>query len=576
MNKTINGVYLKPNHFQNLPYQEYIEKYLWEYDFLKNYLFYDFNLELELSYVSDCLMGNLNNHNVDVLIINSREISYDDSLQIVKNINPKILILAADECGDYDPFIQNIRQFNNLSQYCNLLLRQHHHFGYEYDNNVMVIPLGYNNKFLDNFNFDTSIPKINERYYNWTHFGYLKSDRYEMLNCFSDIHTHYSASGIPTNEVRDYYLNSIFVPCGRGNMSLNCYRLYEASMMGAIPVLVGSKEEVDTTFKYEENPPWLIFESWQEASRECKNLLDQKDKIQQIQDKLLEWWKKRIDNVKYQIKNTLDTTLKDKLKEFPPVNIVSITESSDRRKKLYKMFEIYGISNITVNIFEKYKDEDHKILGKDVDKLVKKNQRGPVTSHLKAIKNWYENTNEEYAFFCEDDISFETVKYWNFTWNQFFESLPKDWECVQLALLSTHNYYMDRIIANNILRPRDWCDWSCCAYLLKRSHAKRLIESYISDDSFILEYRGPDLYRRDEEWTLRPTPETIVYTYFFDGKDTNFVFPLFLEGLDNISTWTDNNYSEVDNHHNYSHIKVLEWWKTIGKNADIKQIMSYN
>jgi hypothetical protein len=574
MNKSINCVYLKPNHSHNISSREYVKICLWEYDFLKEYIFSDFDLKVELEYVSDCLMGNLNNPNVDVLVINSREIPYNESLEIVKNITPKILILTSDECGDYDPRVQNIKQFNNLSVYCDLLVRQYHHFGYEYSNNVTIIPLGYNNNFLDNFNFN--VPKINERFYNWTHFGYLKSDRYEMLNCFSDIHTHYSASGIPTNEVRDYYLNSIFVPCGRGNISLNCYRLYEASMVGAIPVVVASKEEFDVTFKYEENPPWLRFESWQEASKECKILLEQKDKLQQIQDDLLKWWQKRVSKVKDQIKDVLDGSVQDKLENFPPVNIISITESADRRKKLYKMFETYGVSDITVNVFERYNDDDHKILGKDVDKLVEKNQRGPVTSHLKAIKNWYENTDEEYAFFCEDDISFDAVKYWNFTWEEFFDSLPKDWECVQLALLSTHDYYMDRIITNNTLRPRDWCDWSCCAYLIKRSHAKRLVESYFLDDAFVLDYKGSDVYRRNDVWTIRPTPETIVYTYFFDDKDTNFVFSLFLEGLDNISTWTDNDYREVDNHHNYSHTKVLEWWKTIGKNTDIKQIMSYN
>lgn len=574
MNKIINGVYLKPNHFQNLPYQSYIETYLWEYDYIKECLFSNFNLNLKLEHVSDCLIEHLNNCSIDLLIINSREISYDDSLEVVKNIKPKILLLMADECGDYDPIIYNIKQFNNLSSYCDLLLRQHHHHGYEYDDNIINIPLGYCNKFLSEFDFN--IPKIKDRFYNWTHFGELKSDRYEMLNCFSNINTHYSASGIPTNQVANYYLNSIFVPCGRGNMSLNCFRLYEASMMGAIPVLVGSKDEVDVTFKYEENPPWLVFESWKEASIECKNLLDRKDKIQQIQDDLLKWWEKRIYQIKEQIEIVLSVDVKDKLKDFPSVNIVSITESVDRRKKLYKMFEICGITDIVVNVFERYKDENHKILGKNVDKLIEKNNRGPVTSHLKAIRNWYENTNEEYAFFCEDDVSFETVKYWNFTWNEFFNLLPKDWECIQLALLSTHDYYMDRIISNNTLRPRDWCDWSCCAYLIKRSHAKRLIESYFLEDAFVLDYKGSDVYRRHEVWTIRPNSETIVYTYFFEDKDTNFVFPLFLEGLDNISTWSDNDYREVDNHHNYSHTKVLEWWKTIGKNADINQIMSYN
>ena len=38
------------------------------------------------------------------------------------------------------------------------------------------------------------------------------------------------------------YSQSIFVFNGRGNVFLDCFRLYEAIIAGAIPVIVGEKE----------------------------------------------------------------------------------------------------------------------------------------------------------------------------------------------------------------------------------------------------------------------------------------------------------------------------------------------
>lgn len=282
---------------------------------------------------------------------------------------------------------------------------------------------------------------------------------------------------------------------------------------------------------------------------------------------------------------------KEKLKNFPSVNFISIEESENRRNVLYENFKKYGIENITPHIFEKYNDDDHKIIGKDIDILTPKNHRGPVTSHLKAIKKWYENTDEEYTIFCEDDISFETVQYWNFTWEEFFNKLPEDWECVQLSFSSTHEIYLNRILfeMENKLRPRDWCDWSCVAYLMKRSHAKKIIDNYYPDDTFCLEYKGIDLPERislGEKWVLIPNVETLAYSLFEKNKFV-FTFPLFVESMDFNCTWGDfdgfsygdeNDTSSPDyilykSTHTISYEKVIEWWKNIGQYLSLDNII---
>lgn len=269
----------------------------------------------------------------------------------------------------------------------------------------------------------------------------------------------------------------------------------------------------------------------------------------------------------------------DKLQNFPPVHFISIPEAANRRQDLYEMFAQNKITKVTPYIYDKYRDEDHKIGGATAD-LAPPNTRGPVTSHLKAIKEWYWNTSEPYAVFFEDDVSFEAVKYWNFTFEEFVDALPETWEIVQLALIIadngiTHTDYLNRALATNKIRPRDWCDWSCAAYLLSRGHARKIIDNYYPDDTILLEYKGYDAPHRTLRWQKKPTSETMVYSYFRQNVDTVFAFPLFTENLAYESTWTTEDYVDPNSPHNLSNKMVMDWWKTQGKDLTLDQIMGY-
>ena len=278
------------------------------------------------------------------------------------------------------------------------------------------------------------------------------------------------------------------------------------------------------------------------------------------------WWKtkgkdKSLDDFKL---------IKNKLKNFPSINFISIEESQDRRDILLEMFKKHGIYNATPHIYKKYKDEDHKIIEGPIINDISK---GPVTSHLKTIKAWYEDTDEEYTFICEDDISFDTVQYWNFTWDEFLLSLPLNWECVQLSLVREQmfTFYQQGVI----LRPRCWCDWSACAYLIKRSHAKKLIGSYYRNGEFTLNYKGSDyeirLSDNNHENFLRPIIETIVFTQF-TNEESIFTFPLFVEDSMNFSTtWCDNENSV----NTKSYLEIIDWWKSIGSKLTLDQINPY-
>ena len=64
------------------------------------------------------------------------------------------------------------------------------------------------------------------------------------------------------------YGNSDFVVSPRGEINLDCFRHYEASALGAIPVVVANTTELDHTFRgigSASRPPWLFAETWEDA-----------------------------------------------------------------------------------------------------------------------------------------------------------------------------------------------------------------------------------------------------------------------------------------------------------------------
>lgn len=699
---------------------------IWETDYIVDYLFKS-DVEKDIKF---CLPDTVSSSEIwDVLVFNCRKVSYEKVLEIVEKTHPKIIIQLSDEYKT-----ENLNHYNQLGNHCKLFLRQYHHTGYTYTDNTVHIPLGYCNG--AGISDTENMIKMSHRWYHWSWYGDIKGDRWEMLDLFSsNVPYHLYHTSVSKEEMIHTYLRTRFVPCGRGNSTLDCYRLYEASMCGAISCVVGPKDEIEETFKYEQNPPWLRGETWYDILDNIGYFLTHEDELQLLQDKVKTWWKTRINTIRSKIFQTLETgeyqltdesgenwfsyvnffdlvlkqipnhskivkidsrrskssynlakrisTLKkdielycvntdthsydsflkemksveshyfpldissddaskkfgdksldfvflnhsytyedirkdidtwlpkvkpggilsghyhnheydwckqnkkavsdslslkeydigedywmyrvpyeddpNKFEGFPSINFISIEETKERRDLLYEKIKNYGItSSVTPHIYKRYEDGDYKIVS-DLKDRIDTPSYGPVTSHLRAIREWYENTDEPYTFFCEDDLGFDTVKYWNFTWKEFFDTLPSDWGCVQLCILR-EDYYAFHIG----LRSRCWCDWSGCAYLMSREHARKIIEHYYPDDTFNLNYIGEDMYDR-VDWALVPVIETVIYSYV----TKIYTCPLFVEDVKCSSSYFNScgvRTGSIDRFHHQSYSETLKWWRTLGAN----------
>jgi hypothetical protein len=265
----------------------------WEYDFIANELLAGINLE-----------------NKNVLVINHAT-DIEKVRELVDKHDPHIVFHLSDEHGSRPEWLE-------LFSRAKYVFRQYNHAHYNYPANSYQMPLGYASGYR---NYKSLMKPIVERMYSAAFIGELKSDRFDMFTEFErnmDKSTLFfrettnnweltklKFSPSATNEV---YSDAIFVPIGRGNESLDCFRLYEAIVSGAVPVIVGRENEINITFRYHGYMPSFIYSpDWDEASKVCRELMKQKTTVlQNIQNYNNEWWKVQIQIIRDKIISSLD------------------------------------------------------------------------------------------------------------------------------------------------------------------------------------------------------------------------------------------------------------------------------
>ena len=92
---------------------------------------------------------------------------------------------------------------------------------------------------------------------------------------------------------------------------------------------------------------------------------------------------------------------------------------------------------------------------------------GCITSHLKVLSIGVKHPNSPYAVIMEDDCKLDLVKYWDFTWRDFYSKLPYDWDVIQLAVISTGDIHV------GIHKERFVNDFSTACYIINGHHAEK-------------------------------------------------------------------------------------------------------
>jgi GR25 family glycosyltransferase involved in LPS biosynthesis len=242
-----------------------------------------------------------------------------------------------------------------------------------------------------------------------------------------------------------------------------------------------------------------------------------------------------------------------KLKNLPHIYWLNLDSDVERRKYMETQFRYWEIEKHTrISGYDARGDNDVSCNLKGIiPDNVNQNELGCCMSHLKAIKHFYEETDDEYCIIVEDDVNLDIAKYWNFTWTDFFSLLPYDWDCVQLTTICTGDIHVK-------LHLKFINDFSAAIYLISRHHASKMMKHHIRGNKFKL----------DNGVKPRAVSEDTILE---SGK--TYTIPLFLYNLEFDSTIHP---EHINVFHKAPHDALLNWWQQSGAGVDIKDHMNYD
>ena len=233
-----------------------------------------------------------------------------------------------------------------------------------------------------------------------------------------------------------------------------------------------------------------------------------------------------------------------KLKGLPSIYYINLDEEPERAKCLEEQFKYWEIEKYKrVSAYDGRGDRDlGEILKGRYPDAMTSGEVGCVTSHLKAMKQWLEDTDESCLLMMEDDCDLEVVKNWPFTWKDFYAKLPYDYDVVQLAIINPAQVHLQ-------LHRRFVNDFSTACYLITRHHAEKLVR---------LHCRG-EKYKLDQGVKPRAVADDLIY-----NSGNTFSIPIFLYKIELGSSIHD---IHIDVFHRSSYDALWQFWRN--QSADI-------
>jgi len=241
-----------------------------------------------------------------------------------------------------------------------------------------------------------------------------------------------------------------------------------------------------------------------------------------------------------------------KLQNFGPIYCINLDGQPERWDYMEQQFEYWELSDYhRVPAYDGREDDLGDILKGRYPEHMTSGEVGCVTSHLKAIKHWYETSDSPYAIIMEDDCNLDTVRYWNFTWQDAVSRFPYDWDLVQLAIICTGDVHVK-------IHKRFVNEFSTACYVITRHHAEKMIR---------LHCRG-DKYKLDNGVRPRPVADDLLYN---SGNSYSIPFLLY-----KIELGSSIHPDHIDTFHKGNHQAIMNFWETSGASFTIDDLMDYN
>ena len=241
-----------------------------------------------------------------------------------------------------------------------------------------------------------------------------------------------------------------------------------------------------------------------------------------------------------------------KLKGIGPIYCINLDGQPDRWKYMEDQFKYWEIENYTrISAYDGREDDLSDIISGRYPEMMTSGEIGCTTSHLKAIKHWIDTSDSPYAIFMEDDCNLDLVRFWNFTWNDFYGRIPYDWDVVQIAIICTGDLHVK-------LHKRFVNDFSTACYMITRHHAEKLMRHHM---------RG-EKYKLDNGCKPRPVADDLIY-----NSGNTYSIPLLLY---KIELGSSIHPEHIDAFHKGNHDGLLNFWSQRGAEMTIEGLMDYD
>jgi hypothetical protein len=241
-----------------------------------------------------------------------------------------------------------------------------------------------------------------------------------------------------------------------------------------------------------------------------------------------------------------------KLKNIGPIYYLNLDGQPERREYMESQFEYWEIQNYErISAYDGREDDLSDIISGRYPEMMSSGEVGCITSHLKAIKHWMETSDSPYAVIMEDDCNLDLVRYWNFSWSDFYANIPYDWDVVQIAIICTGNIHVK-------LHKRFVNDFSTACYMITRHHAEKLLKFHV---------RG-DKYKLDNGVRPRPVADDLIY-----NSGNTYAIPLLLYKTELGSSIHP---EHIDAFHKGNFNALSQFWEQNGARIDIREFMQYD
>jgi hypothetical protein len=233
-----------------------------------------------------------------------------------------------------------------------------------------------------------------------------------------------------------------------------------------------------------------------------------------------------------------------KLEGIPEIYYINLDDKVDRKEYMENQFEYWGIEKYTrISACDGREDDLSSIIKGRYPENVISGEIGCVTSHLKLLKHWLENSDEQVLLVMEDDCDLDTVKYWPFSWKDFYRQVPYDFDVIQLAIINPQAITLR-------MHKRFVNDFSTACYMITRHHAEKLVRMHCRDDKFKL----------DQGIKPRAVADDLVY-----NAGNTFAMPLFMYKID---LGSDIHDIHIEVFHRSSYNALWGFWKQTAATID--------